>query len=320
MTVHGGTDAGPPVTWDFSTNANCLGPSPPATSAVLAADPGPYPDPTYRRTREALAALHHTHPDRVAVGAGASELVLRLVRAVPGPVATLSSTFAEYARCARIENRRLLVADTLSELAEVARDAGLVFVCSPNTPDGRGARWEELRAVAQATPRAVKVLDLAYLPLAQGELPTPDGWVHLHAPNKAHGMTDIRAAYLLAPEGLSSQLADIAPAWVVSTPGVAFLEAITSPEARSWVEGTLPELHRLRDLLARRLRERRLEVEVGAANFLMVRGIAGLAPVLRSAGIKVRECASFGLPGWVRLSAQPEPGVDALIEVLEGGG
>ena len=41
---------------------------------------------------------------------------------------------------------------------------------------------------------------------------------------------------------------------------------------------------------------------------------------LRAAGIKLRDTASFGLPGYARLSAQPPVAQDALRHGLQTGG
>ena len=104
--VHGGTDSMPEPRYDFSSNANPLGSCPSVLAAVRSADVTRYPDPMYAKLRETLAAHHHTRPDRIVVGAGASELILRLIRHIDGPVQQLAPTFSEYARGARLAGRR----------------------------------------------------------------------------------------------------------------------------------------------------------------------------------------------------------------------
>lgn len=78
--IHGGTDAGPAPRYDFSTNANSLGPDPYALAAIQAADPSRYPDPLYTQLHQALAAFHGVAPEQVAVGGGTSEIIHRLTR------------------------------------------------------------------------------------------------------------------------------------------------------------------------------------------------------------------------------------------------
>jgi histidinol-phosphate aminotransferase len=43
---------------------------------------------------------------------------------------------------------------------------------------------------------------------------------------------------------------------------------------------------------------------------------AEVSQALRSRSIRVRDCTSFGLPSWVRLSAQNEVAQDALVQAL----
>ena len=93
--IHGGTDSGPEPRWDFSTNANALGPCPAVLREVLAADLTRYPTRTTPRCAAVLAAYHATDAGSHRGRRGASELILRLVRAVPGPVLVLGPTFPD---------------------------------------------------------------------------------------------------------------------------------------------------------------------------------------------------------------------------------
>jgi histidinol-phosphate aminotransferase len=72
--------------------------------------------------------------------------------------------------------------------------------------------------------------------------------------------------------------------------------------------------------LAEGLRALGLKVRESPANFLMVRvgGATAVARALRERGLRVRDATSFGLPEWLRLSAQREEAIEALLEALEG--
>lgn len=65
--IHGGTDEGPEPLYDFSTNANALGPNPVALAYLRRADPSRYPDPLYRRLRRALAEAHGVSPEQLSL-------------------------------------------------------------------------------------------------------------------------------------------------------------------------------------------------------------------------------------------------------------
>lgn len=319
--VHGGTDSGPEPKYDFSTNANPYGPCPLIVSAARSADLSRYPDPTYLALRERLAAHHAVDPRRVIVGAGASELILRLVRHFRGSVQILGPTFSEYARCAQLEGRRWMETPTPEGFLALQRGRrGVGFLCWPNNPTGE--LWEEsfLRA-ASADERVV--VDFAYAPFCEPALReraerAAASAIRLYSPNKAFGVTGLRAAYAITPRPFEN-LFYLASTWVLDTPSEAFLAASVSPEALSWLEATRPKIARLRKTLAESLRARGLEVREGPATFLLVRvGDSGsVSRRLRERGLRVRDTASFGLNGWLRLSPQPGAALRLLLEGLD---
>src|SRR3979490_955983 len=127
--MHGGTDSWADPRYDFSSNANPLGPCPSVLAAVRNADLTRYPDPRYTRLRAALAAHHRTVPDRIGVGAGASELILRLISRIEGTVQQLAPTFSEYARGAGLAGRKLISArSSAAFLRAQSEHPGLGFV------------------------------------------------------------------------------------------------------------------------------------------------------------------------------------------------
>jgi histidinol-phosphate aminotransferase len=317
--IHGGTDAGPEPLWDFSTNTNALGPCPAVLRDVQAADLTRYPDPAYTALRAMLAAHHTTLPEHIAVGAGASELILRLVRAVPGPVLVLGPTFSEYARCARMEGRVVVAAESPSAFLAMQCPEVLGFLCWPNNPTGEA--WPA-GFVAEAARRGPLVVDLAYAPLCpEGVIDTAAATqaVRLYAPNKALGLTGLRAAYAVTPDGWPA-LDVLAPSWVIGPAGVAFLRGSVGEAAQDWLPACRPVLAAWRRELAEGLAARGLAVRESPANFLLVRvGDAGAAARrLRAQGLRVRDGTSFGLPEWLRLAAAPPEWRAALLAALDG--
>ena len=104
--------------------------------------------------------------------------------------------------------------------------------------------------------------------------------------------------------------------WPVGAHGVAMLSAWAEPEVQAWVRDSL---HTLREWKAAQLA---LCARMGwqstpsVANYHlaqpMATDFAGLLAGLRAAGIKLRDCASFGLPGQVRMGVLPPASQAAL--------
>ncbi|CAH2601112.1 Histidinol-phosphate aminotransferase family protein [Rhodovastum atsumiense] len=319
---HGGTDAGPEPLWDFSTNANPLGPCPAVLEAVHAADLTRYPDPHYTRLRAALAAYHRTDPACIVIGAGASELILRLVRATPGPMLVLGPSFSEYTRCARVEAREVIEVTAPSDfLGQQRRQQGdgLGFVCWPNNPTGESWPAEFL---ANAASGGRVVVDFAYAAMGPEDAlaaarAATTSTIQLYAPNKSFGLTGLRAAYAVTPRPWP-ELSWLAASWPVGPAGVAFLEAVTSEAAQSWLAECRPVLAGWRRSLAAGLAEMGLEVRESPATFLMARvgDASPVAAALRRHGLRVRDATSFGLPAWIRLGAAPPEWQAALLAAL----
>lgn len=316
LPVHGGSD-GAPVRCDFSTNANPLGPGPVVVEALRAVDPWPYPDPSYRALRVAIADRHGCDPEAVVPGAGACELIHRVVRLCGGPVAVREPCFGEYGHAAAVAGSRVIGARDDAAFAAALTRAGVGFVTSPNNPDGRVWSPADVEALeGQAT--APVVADLAFAPLSQVQIAVPAGAWTLHAPNKAHGITGVRAGYLVADVGCAVRLREGAPSWVLGAHGVAALHATLTPAADGWVRESRATLWAWRDRLADRLGDLGLPVTASPANFLLtdVGDASAVASRLRARGLKVRDCASFGLPRHLRLAARSPADQDTLLTAL----
>ena len=172
-------------------------------------------------------------------------------------------------------------------------------------------------------------LDRAYEPLRLSGQPSLSDaqlaqiW-QMWTPNKALGLTGVRAAYAIAPLGAEKTVAALdrlCPSWPVGAHGVAMLQAWMQPEVQAWLASSL---HTLRDWKARQI----ALLETGGwtclpsdANFFCARrtaqpeGAGELAPLLerlRQHGIKLRDTTSFGLPGHVRLGVLPPEAQDVL--------
>ncbi|QPF76768.1 aminotransferase class I/II-fold pyridoxal phosphate-dependent enzyme [Roseateles sp. DAIF2] len=321
---HGGPDGGPAIQHDFSTNANPLGPPLALLRAVQDADRGRYPDPQYGALRERLGAAHGLPAARVLVASGGAEAIRRLSLAalleqgcrevwVPSP------GFGDYALAARALG--LAVFGYAADELPRPQGPALVWVCEPNNPSGAGLTSARLQAIAAASGDALLVVDRAYEALRlDGEPPAmPPGCWQLICPNKALGLTGVRAAYLLAPteDALWARALSLAPSWVLSAEGVALLGHWHAPATTLWLDHSREQLQLWRAQLRGALARRGWEQRESQTNFWLVRPPRPL-PVqrLRAAGIKLRDAASLGAPGWWRLAALPAPAQQALLKEL----
>lgn len=319
--IHGGPDALGAPQYDFSTNSNSCGPCPQALAAVQAADATRYPDASYTALRAALADFYAVAPWRIVLAGSASEFIFRITawarqqgaRSVNLP----THAYGDYAHAAQAW--RLAV-------AEAGTQADLVWACEPSSPLGQA------HSPALASLRGTVVLDSAYAPLRLSGQPTLGDsqrqqlW-QLYSPNKALGLTGVRAAFAIAPLGAEAavqQLEALAPSWVLGVHGVALLTAWTHADTQRWLEDSLRTLAGWKQRQTDLLHAAGWTVQTSDTPFFCARPPAALDAVrlcvaLRAHGIKLRDATSFGLPGWVRLGVLPPAAQDALMHQLLHG-
>ncbi|WP_374568796.1 aminotransferase class I/II-fold pyridoxal phosphate-dependent enzyme [Ideonella sp.] len=323
--VHGGPDARGRARWDFSTNANAAGPCPAAAALVREADATRYPDPSYRRLRERLAAWHGVAPARILVAASASEFIQRITavgaRLAPGPVAVPEHAYGDYAAAAQAHGRALCVSGHEGPVA--GQRPTLRWCCDPSSPLGQDAPPPaDLGSCAT-------VLDAAYAPLRlQGRSTwagaARDAVFELISPNKALGLPGVRGAYAIAPRdgcGLGADWADALaaaePSWPLGAHAVAMLEAWVSDGAQQWLARQRDTLRGWKAELLALLIEAGAVAQPSVTPFVCAQLPPGVtAASLREHDIAVRDTASFGLAGRVRLNALPPDALQALAQAI----
>jgi histidinol-phosphate aminotransferase len=322
--IHGGPDRHGVPHHDFSTNSNACGPCPVAQAAVRQADATRYPDVSYTALRQQLAAFHGVALSRVVLAASASEFIFRITALVAQQggraVGLPPHSYGDYAQAARA-HRLVVVKD--------ADGAALRWACEPSSPLGAAHAGLAEPVDAQT---AIVILDRAYEPLRLGGAPSLTSaqlqtvW-QLWTPNKALGLTGVRAAYAIAPVGAQAAvwaLDELSPSWPLGAHGVALLQAWTEPAVQAWLASSLAIL---RGWKARQIA---LCESLGwtclpsDANFYCARPalpervtLPQALEHLRAQGLKLRDTASFGLDGHVRVSVQAPAGQDALREAWQ---
>jgi histidinol-phosphate aminotransferase len=306
--VHGGPQNEVDQLLDFSVNSNPLGPNPALVELWRNADPSVYPDPHYRRARQALALFHGSQPDGVVLGVGASELLHRIVRAFVQPTDTvlaLGAPFGELARAVALQRATLRVIER-SEGAELP-PARLLYLSNPHNPTGHWlppVNWPDQPLV---------VVDEAYRPFLADPVEWP-AWpnvIRVQSPGKAHGLLGLRLAYALTTPELAAHLVNLQPAWAIPGPLAEVLAAL--PEQDTFLQQSLPQVRRWAGELAAHLGA----TQSGIHFFTLAHPRAAqISTALSAQGIRVRNCASFGLPDRIRIATRTPAQNASLVAAL----
>jgi histidinol-phosphate aminotransferase len=322
---------------DFSASVSPLGASPTVREALARLDPSAYPDPDCTDLREALATRDGVSSEQILVGNGSVELIHLLAQAylrLGDEAAVLVPAFGEYAAACRQRTERVreVQADErerfrwrLPEAMAAAAHTRLVFLGNPNNPSGVYLDRREVEAVVHAGP-ALLAVDEAYrsfveAPWESRDLIETGRVVLLRSLTKDYGLAGLRLGYCIGPPDLIGRLRARQVSWSVNAAAqAAGLAALADHEHLGRVRTVVREA---KTYLCAALADLGLPVMEGAANFVLVKtgGAAEVRLQLLQRGMLVRDCASFGLPAYIRIGMRTRPEcarlVVALAEVLE---
>lgn len=350
----------------LDANENPYGPSPKVREALAHA---PflhiYPDPDSTALREALAKFTGVPIGRLMAGAGADELIDLVLRAVIAPgdaVIDCPPSFGMYPFSAAVNAAKYVAVprrddfsldvDAIEQAVRSEPRAKVLFVCSPNNPDGSLIADDDLRRLL-ALPVLV-VLDEAYIefavtpPLlksavrfrespASGGLRTGAGgeglgaaghiaWtldysnlVVLRTFSKWAGLAGLRVGYGAFPDWLLPQLWKIKQPYNVSV--AATLAAMASLDDLPYLQAQVNRLVAERDRLWAKLNTVNfLQPYPTQSNFILCRAIdcdaQALKQVLEAQGVLVRYFDKPGVQNCIRVSVGRLEQTDALIEAL----
>lgn len=328
---------------DFSSSINPYGPAPVVERAAREAAIGRYPDRGSQDLRSALAAHTEVDVSNVSVGNGSAELIDHLARAYLSPSDTsliVGPAFGEYERASRLCGARTIFFDrevsgdevelSFDELLETVscERPRVLWLCNPNNPTGdylrRGFVERLLESMAEV--EGLLLVDEAYRDLMLWEEPddltdllSGGNLALLRSMTKDHGIAGLRLGYVLAAPPLIQALHVAAPPWNVGAPAQAAGIAALSESATEHLRSSRRRMARDADCLWRELEWLGLQVLPGTANFLLVRVGDGaeMRRALLEKGLQVRDCDSFGLPEYVRISVQRNEECGSLISALE---
>ncbi len=308
----------------LSSNENPYGASPKAIEAFRSfSDLHLYPDPEYAELRERIAEYTGWEYERIVVGAGIDGILETIFRFAVGEgdeVLIAPPTFSYYRilaklSCAKIVEARRNERFEVENAAElISRKTKLAIFCSPNNPTGNLERREEIIDVAESI-NGLVIVDEAYVEFADGAASIDaDNVVIARTFSKAFGLANLRIGYALLPEEFVSIYRAASTPFPVST--AAEKAAIAALEDVEWMRSCVERIRKERERLFSFL-DKRFEAYPSQANFVLFKAPPNLYEELLRRGIIVRECSSFGLKGYIRVSVGREEENDAFMRAVE---
>lgn len=319
---------------DFSASLNPLGPSPRVAEALAHANIGSYPDRDTTELRQALASHLHVPSECLIAGNGSSELLYLIALAYFRPadrVLIVGPTYSEYARVAALmgasirECAATVESDFAFPAAQVSQSLirlkpRAVFLCHPNNPTGQCASVADIREWIDQYPQTMFIVDEAYLEFSPGAVSLigdqHDNLIVLRSLTKAYGLAGLRLGYAVSSPEVIKVLGRVRQPWSVNT--YAQAAGIVALHDAAHVKESLQLLMAEKQSLLTELSNSGFVICPSAAHFFLVRveNATRARRELLEDGILVRDCTSFGLPEWIRISPQSSEANRILCDAI----
>lgn len=320
---------------DFSVNSNPFGPSARVLEAIRSVNISTYPDRQCSALREAIAQANQVTPEHILVGNGTAELIWLVSQSLLKPndeVLIAGPTFGEYQRAAstlgaQVKEVRAQPPNFIPPLEQIVTrieqdKPRLVFICNPNNPTGiyldAGAIERLIKTCGSET---ILVVDEAYRAFIKGqffaELPGNNCLI-LRSMTKDFALAGLRLGYVMGNPELIERVSRFQPTWSVNS--LAQAAGIAALMEVDYYQITLSELTRLKNNFFSQIKDMGFSMVHSDVHFGVIAPncpARDLRAHLLKLCFQVRDCTSFGLPDYIRISTRKEADNMKLLEALQ---
>jgi histidinol-phosphate aminotransferase len=196
----------------------------------------------------------------------------------------------------------------------------VVFFANPNNPTGVIVEGAWLNACARQHPCTLFVIDEAYLPFADGASSVltnrPENVLVLRSMTKDYGLAGLRLGYAIGSACVIESLARVQPPWSVNACAQAAGVAALGDAVH--LNQSLQELRTASIEFAAGLSRLGRHPLSSPVHFFLLP--VGHGAMFRAAllhhNILVRDCASFGLPEYVRIASRRPEENERLLQAV----
>ena len=321
---------------DFSSNLLPYGPAPGVTNSIRNIAFSSYPDRDCRELKRAISDRYNVDVETLLIGNGCSDLIHQVAMGIIRPgdsVLVVGPTFSEYARASRIAGGEVLRCDAVFEdgfaipkepieHALATQRIRIIWICNPNNPTGQSIPLQTILEWLQQSPETIFVVDESYIDFTQGMESlvecNADNLIVLRSMTKAYALAGLRLGYAVLHEPWFSVLQARRVPWAVN----AFAQAagVAALKEYEYYDSALTRLVESKRSLIEELTQHGFHiVPSDTAYFMMATANAAeLREHLLQFGLLIRDCSSFGLPGFVRIAVRTEDQNKLLVARLTG--
>jgi histidinol-phosphate aminotransferase len=326
----------PEAVLDFSVCSNPFMPPPGVRKTLDTTAIEQYPDSETTDLRHKLAPKLGVTAGNIMAANGSVELIRLIALTYFGQedsVLILEPTFGEYEVACQIVGAEVVKQrgkaednfaprlEETTDLIKQRRPRG-IFICNPNNPTGKYLSRQQIEGILEANSDGLLILDEVYIAFVEKSWPSIDlisqgNVVILRSMTKDYALAGLRLGYALAGPEIIDNLRRVRPPWNVNIlaqkAGAIALEDIV------YLERSKRKVREAKQFLTNELCRLDFQLLPSDAHFFLMR--VGNAKKFRTAllkhGILVRDCASFGLPEYIRIAPRTMPDCRKLIAAIK---
>jgi len=321
---------------DFSVSTNPFMPPPGIKEIFSTIAIDCYPDSEATELRQCLSEKLGVAPDNILAGSGATELIRLIPLTYFGhgdSILILEPTFGEYKVACQImgsevfgqwgraeENFAPRMEETVSLIRQ--RHPKGIFICNPGNPTGQYLSRQQVEMILDACVDSLLILDEAYIAFTEGSWSSTDlilrnNVIVLRSMTKDYALAGLRLGYAIAHQEIIDALHRVCLPWNVNV--AAQKAGVIALKDTEYLKRCELKIRQAKQFLINELSQIGFELLPSKTNFFLVK--VGDGKSFRNAllqhGIMVRDCASFGLPEYVRIAPRTMPECQKLIATIQ---
>ncbi len=316
----------------LNTNENPYPPSPRVIAALKDAVNEKlrlYPDPNATSVKEKVAEVFNTNPERVMVGNGSDELLAIVVRCFVGEgekIVYPYPSYLLYKTLSEIQDAKACIVNFLEDysLPEefLVKDAGVTFICNPNSPSGTMVPVDKVSNIARKMD-GVLVVDEAYVDFADDNclrlVDEHPNLIVLRTLSKSYSLAGMRLGFAVAQEDLIRGMMKVKDSYNVDRLSMA--AAIAALEDQETFRINTDRIKKTRGHLINSLKKLGFFVYPSQANFVMIKCPDALTAKsiylrLKEQKILIRYIEQPRLDDCLRITVGTDAEINKLIESL----
>jgi histidinol-phosphate aminotransferase len=291
-----------------------------------------YPDPEGKALRRTIAQMHGLDMANVFIGNGSDEVLALAFRGLlkhAQPVLFPDVSYSFYpVYCALFGIAYEPVAVNAAyevDVADYARPNGGIVIPNPNAPTGIALGLQQIRALLQASPDSVVVVDEAYVDFgAESAVPLVKEFPNLlvvQTLSKSHSLAGLRVGYAIGDVGLIQAMTVVKDSFnSYPLDRLALAGADAALRDVEHFESTRRKIIASRESLTQALTELGFEVLPSQANFVFARHPKHdgkvLAQQLRDRKVLVRHFDKPRIADFLRITIGTPEQCDVLVDAL----